>query len=307
MGDVVQASYLTPDVMVIVIRGPLDGDAQKILVGAIDQGISNRTTWGKIFIADLSQASPLEESDVQVLRDIQGRIRKSGGVLAVVDPHRHLPQKAKDLEFFYSTKEAITRYEKDVVPIDVQIYLSDESAAQEVQFAVEALLDHFGVSDLQGGRPEIGSWYRRLYGRTSRVGASEAGENLARSMDIQMIERHQTDIDAASAQVVATLMAALEKTPSAVIQAGSTIFVKHDGNVISRQLTQDEMVIWKLNPDLFRDPLRALTELQRIRPESTDDTFLNLRRFMRDTSLLTYGESISDRAAFELKAAWNSG
>ena len=181
----------------IVIRGPLDGDAQKILVGAIDQGISNRTTWGKIFIADLSQASPLEESDVQVLRDIQGRIRKSGGVLAVVDPHRHLPQKAKDLEFFYSTKEAITRYEKDVVPIDVQIYLSDESAAQEVQFAVEALLDHFGVSDLQGGRPEIGSWYRRLYGRTSRVGASEAGENLARSMDIQMIERHQTDIDAA--------------------------------------------------------------------------------------------------------------
>ena len=279
MGDVVQASYLTPDIVVIVIRGPLGGDAQKILAGAIDQAMANPARWRKIFIADLSQASGLEESDAKVLEETQMQIRLSGGTFGVVDPQHHLPYQARDLEFFASIDDAIRTYE-DMEPVDVQIYLSDESASQEVQFAVEALLDHFGVVDLQGERPELGSWYRKFRGWTSRANVDRAEVNLARALNIQMVERHQADIDAVSAQIVTMLVAALEKTPGAVIQAGSTIFVKSDGIVMSRQLPPDEMLFWQDNPSLFKDPRRALRVLQRTEPVEYP---FNLGRFHRDS------------------------
>jgi hypothetical protein len=96
-----------------------------------------------------------------------------------------------------------------------------------------------------------------------RRAVSELSADLARAFNIQLVERYQAGIDASTSDAVATLITALEKTSGAVIQAGSVILVKFDNAVIVRQLTPREMFYWQEHPGLFKDPRRALTELEK--------------------------------------------
>jgi hypothetical protein len=86
---------------------------------------------------------------------------------------------------------------------------------------------------------------------------------VRRAAEIQLLDRFQAGIDAATGDAVAKLITALSDTKGAVLQMGSVLLVKVDETLIVRQLTSREMLCWQQNPGLFRDPAKALAELQR--------------------------------------------
>jgi hypothetical protein len=72
---------------------------------------------------------------------------------------------------------------------------------------------------------------------------------------------------------VANILPALGGTKRAAIQIGSILIVKVDDTIVVRQLSPREMLHWRDNPGLFKDPESALVELQRVNiPESVDET-----------------------------------
>jgi hypothetical protein len=277
MGDVLEVQQFSPDIVVLTVRGPLsdlfDRSSPNRLIQVISRFIFEQGLWGRVFVVDLSEGSSLDELDVAIIQDAHAKVAAVGGLLVVVDPDGYFPwprskripnlrSRSRPISRFKSREDAVMSARNETMPVAVQIFLDDESVAPEVEGALRAVLNTFGITDPKGLPPVHGSWYRQISGRIRRVGAAESGEDLARAIDIQLVQRYQAGIDSAASDAVANLITALEKTPGAVIQAGSILLVKYDSAVIVRQLTQREMTYWQDNPGLFKDPRRALLELQ---------------------------------------------
>lgn len=104
----------------------------------------------------------------------------------------------------------------------------------------------------------------RSVGRSAgTANRNDARRDVRRAAEIQLLDRFQAGIDAATGDAVAKLITALSDTKGAVLQMGSVLLVKVDETLIVRQLTSREMLCWQQNPGLFRDPAKALAELQR--------------------------------------------
>lgn len=98
---------------------------------------------------------------------------------------------------------------------------------------------------------------------TARPTRDEVLTLLQRAIEQQILEKPQAQIDMAQSQAIAGLLAALDKTPNAIVQVGSMLIIKVRDTVVVRNLTQLEIAHWERNPELFHNPERALQELQR--------------------------------------------
>jgi AcrR family transcriptional regulator len=145
----------------------------------------------------------------------------------------------------------------------VQIYLENEAAAPAVEESLNELLRELGFVEVDGSAPVLGSWHRKFTLGFKKACDSEAMSEARRFAEIQLLDRFQAGIDAATGDAVSKLILALNNTRGAVLQVGSVLLVKVDDTVVVRQLTVREMLHWQQNPGLFKDPSRALGELQR--------------------------------------------
>jgi hypothetical protein len=146
--------------------------------------------------------------------------------------------------------------------IPIQIFLEDGEAAYAVEDAIRTVLRDFGVVILDDAPPVIGSWYKKLTGQLKRATDSDAAAKALRAVDMQVLDRFQAGIDGTTGDAVAKLITALDNTRGAVLQVGSVLLVKVEDTIVVRQLTQVEMLHWQRNPALFKDPAKALLELQ---------------------------------------------
>jgi hypothetical protein len=264
MGDIVEVLSYDKDIIVFTVKGALTEERNpRQVLNQLTQLISEiiGNSWGEryYFVLDVTDVS-LEDSDIDIINETNAWVIGIGSALFVVSPgSSRVPH---SVPIFDSVENALMKAEDREVPVQVQIFLEDESTAGEVELALQDVLGHFGTGPLVGPPPIYGSWYRRLAGWMRGTSQSAVGVDLARAMDIQLVGRYQAGIDAATSDAVATLLAALEKTPGAVIQAGSVLLVKYDSVVVVRQLTPLEMVYWHRNPSLFKDPSQALNALQ---------------------------------------------
>lgn len=156
--------------------------------------------------------------------------------------------------------------------IQVQIYVNETAAGPIVERELRAVLSEVGVDDIRGADPVIGSWYRNLLGNIKDASGTHTAQELQRAAEIQLIDRYQAGIDGATAGAVSNLIAALANTSGAVIQAGSVLLIKVDGEIFVRQLTPVQLLHWNRNPGLFKDPKAALAELQ-LAPESSTNEY----------------------------------
>lgn len=270
MGDTVQVRQGDRGTFILTVKGALaeeksPGQLLYSLTLLIQEIVRGSRRLGQLFVLDLTDAS-LEKSDTGVIEEASAWAIANGAVLVAADPYGllRLPHSVRT---FDSVGDAIRIAKTRSTPVPVQIFLEDESTAGEVELALQDVLGHFGVEHLDGPPPVCGSWYRCLTGWMRNDGQSPIAADLARAMDMQLVDRYQVGIDITTSNAVATLIAALEKTPGAVIQAGSVLLVKYDGTVVVRQLTPSEMIYWHRNPGLFRDPAQALAELQQAAAE----------------------------------------
>lgn len=148
-----------------------------------------------------------------------------------------------------------------------RIYTSDEDAGPVVERALTELLDTLGIEVVYGFSIQRGSWFRELILRmkdsTALPTRDEVLTLMQRAIEQQVLGVPQSRIDVAQSQAIAGLLVALEKTPSAVVQSGSVLLIKVRDVVVVRNLTQLELAYWERNPGLFRDPEKALSELQK--------------------------------------------
>ena len=147
--------------------------------------------------------------------------------------------------------------------IPIQIFLQDGEAAYAVEDAIRTVLRDFGVAIVDEAPPIIGSWYKKLTGQLKRATDSDTAAKALRAIDMQVLDRFQAGIDGMTGDAVAKLITALDNTSGAELQVGSVLLVKVEDTIVVRQLTQLEMVHWQRNPALFKDPAKALLELQR--------------------------------------------
>jgi hypothetical protein len=255
MGDRIQVSAYGNNVFIFDVYDTIS-DASDIT--KIIDSVSGESD--QVVILDLSHVA-VNEWEIPLIRDAYAWALARNTIVVVVDPFASL-QTLPQILTFLSLEEALARIKKNGVPIPVQIYLDDESAAEDVQDALRSMLQGFDVHSMNGPPPVIGSWYRRLFGWLWLTRGTAIATDLERAVQIQLVDRYQAGIDSSASDSIATLIAALEKTPGAVIQAKSVLLVKYQETVIVRQLTPIEMVFWHRNPALFKDSSKAMTALQ---------------------------------------------
>ncbi|WP_329059868.1 hypothetical protein [Amycolatopsis sp. NBC_01480] len=152
--------------------------------------------------------------------------------------------------------------------LPVSLYLENDEDKLEVQGALMEVLKVFDI-EVRDLWPEIrGSSFRSFLARTrTSMRSPEFRTRLAkieRAVELQALHKVQAEVDAAQGDAVAKLITALGSTPTAMIQIGSVLLMKIDGEVTVRNLTQLELLHLERNPALLRAPAEALHELQRL-------------------------------------------
>lgn len=147
-----------------------------------------------------------------------------------------------------------------------RIYTSETIAGIAVQESLLRLVDAFAMEVAYESDVRHSSWFReyilRMKDSTALPTRDEVLSLLQRALEQQTLEIPQAQIDVTQSQAVAMLLTALDKTPNAVVQVGSVLVIKVRDTTIVRNLTQLELAHWERNPSLFRDPEKALIELQ---------------------------------------------
>jgi excisionase family DNA binding protein len=151
----------------------------------------------------------------------------------------------------------------------VRIYLAAGDDPEPVELAVLGLLDAYGFEVGHLNVPIMGSWFREFLVRAKKSTPSVEEQliKLTRSIELQGLDRPQSEVDLNQAEAVSRLLSVLDPESDALIQVGSVFLLKFDNKVIVRNLTQTELAYFNQNPALFQDPGRALQVLQRDWPE----------------------------------------
>jgi excisionase family DNA binding protein len=149
--------------------------------------------------------------------------------------------------------------------VPVRIYLEDGIDPERVESAVIDLLEAYGFTVEDRNPPVMGSWFGELRVKAKRSNPSVDDQlaKLARAIELQGLDRPQSEVDLNQAEAVRRLLSALATEENALIQSGSIFIIKIDGNIIVRNLTQLELSYYNRNPALFKNPRKALDALQR--------------------------------------------
>lgn len=154
--------------------------------------------------------------------------------------------------------------------IPASIYLSEESAHEAVEAAVERLLAEAGLRIEERDDPQFGSWFRRLTASTHDRGASAAG--LERAGDLAALAFRQQQVDLVQSTAVAQLVSSLATVENCVIHVGSLLVVKAHGATAVVTLSQAQLRSLEERPSLLRTPDLILSALGLPQESAAADT-----------------------------------
>jgi len=147
---------------------------------------------------------------------------------------------------------------------------------QQLQSAIEALLEKFGFDvslDLPG---EFGSFWKRLWAKASGVVSQKEVvdrlKKIERSIETHHIDKPQAEANKANAESFSMIMNSLGNVDDACIQIGNILIVKHTprgdvdsgGKLLVRTLSIQEMIALEEDQSLLKDPASILRRLQSV-------------------------------------------
>jgi anti-sigma B factor antagonist len=280
---------VSESIAVVEISGELDvycaSACRRYLQEIIDSGYVR-------LILDMRDVWLIDSTGLGVLVDALKHVRTEGrgGLVALVPSgrvmkHIRIVGFNKIFSIFDSPSEAVDAISAglvaDLPSADLQrqalesgwhwfparIYTSDEGVGRAVEDGLHKIVEAFGMQIVFSFPSQRGSWFRefllRMKDSTARPTRDEFLGLLQRAIEQQAFDKPQAQIDITQSQAVAILLSALDKTPKGIVQVGSLLVIKVMDTVYVRNLTQLELLYWERNPELFRDPERALQELQR--------------------------------------------
>jgi anti-anti-sigma factor len=251
------------------------------------------------FVIDLTRTEFLDSTGLGVLLRTLSRSQEAGGSTLLANPSKRIykalliTNTARVFKIYNGGQSAIRVIREnpaearslpdaaEEIPGELgwhwflgRIYTSEEEAGGAAEEAYWSFLDAFGLDIAYKFGVDRSSWFRgvilRMKDSTALPTKDEALALMQRAIEQQTLGITQSKIDKSQSEAVLNLLAALEKTPKAVVQCGSLLIVKVHDSVVVRNLTQLELAYWERNPGLFRNPENAIAELQRAQGKGDD-------------------------------------
>lgn len=143
----------------------------------------------------------------------------------------------------------------------VTIFLSDEAIHDQVERAVDVLIESAGLV-IASRQPSVtGSWFRRM----RAVLRSPAGEEvLATTLHVaetRLALRPDAEVTAMLLQNLAPVITALQPAKDAAVRVGALLIVKVDWTVVVHQLTARQQLVLDHSPGLESAPHQILHAL----------------------------------------------
>jgi hypothetical protein len=158
----------------------------------------------------------------------------------------------------------------------VTIYLADERIHEQVQSAVENLVNIAGADIVDRDDPVFGSWFRRLRAKAAvSPGFREVAATAAHAIDARLVLSQDAAITTTMMQNLGPVLTALQPTKEAVVRVGALLIVKVNDAVAVHQLTAAQQVMLDHQPHLLTAPqhiLRALNLASSDEPPTTAAT-----------------------------------
>jgi hypothetical protein len=156
--------------------------------------------------------------------------------------------------------------------LPITIYISDESAHEQVEGAVEDLLTAAGAHIEHRDDPIRGSWSRRMRAKIrilldSPVG-NEAKNLTLHAAETRLVHAQDAAVTATLLQNLGSVLVAVQTTKEAVIRTGALLIVKIDSTLVVHQLTPAQQLQLDHQPQLAWSPHQILSALE-IRPGSS--------------------------------------
>lgn len=150
--------------------------------------------------------------------------------------------------------------------LPVTIYISDESSHEQVEAAVENVLESVGARIEDRDDPILGSWFRRMGAKTAALANSPAGREVAatalHAAESHFVHAKDADITETMMRNLPPLITALEPTKNAVVRIGAVLLVKVDGVPVVHQLTAAQQLRLDHQPRLAMSPYEILAALE---------------------------------------------
>ncbi|WP_289665963.1 hypothetical protein [Flavobacterium panacagri] len=117
-----------------------------------------------------------------------------------------------------------------------------------------------------------GSWIKKFWVGTKDFSKSEIVtrlEKVERGIELQYIDKVQSEVDLNTANAIAILLAQTKDIPQFSSLVGSLLFAKAtiDGEprVFAQTLTQDQLAILKENPTLLHNPFNLIVKMEDVK------------------------------------------
>lgn len=173
----------------------------------------------------------------------------------------------------------INRY----IPIAIYSRSDDEMITSSLTKALSAFLEEFSFQFADDFPAQRGSWWKKWFAKTKdAVTQQEVLDRLVkaeRAVELAQLQQRQAEADKNQASGTAALIKSLEQTDNACVQAGSILLLKESNseygtNIISRTLSQLEMIYLERNPQILKQPDQILKVLDTVKglPDGKEPT-----------------------------------
>jgi hypothetical protein len=143
----------------------------------------------------------------------------------------------------------------------VTVFLSDAAIHEEVERAVDALVQAAGLVISSRQPPVSGSWFRRMRAVLRTHAAEEVLATAAHAADSRLVQRPDAEVTAMLLHNLGPVITALQPTKDAVVRVGAMLIVKTDWTVAVHQLTARQQLVLDHSPGLETAPHQILHSL----------------------------------------------
>jgi hypothetical protein len=145
--------------------------------------------------------------------------------------------------------------------LPVTIYLSDGTAHEWVQSAVEQFIGLLGLYVVGREDPLVGSWFRRMLAAARSLAADDPVASAVHLVDARYVQKQDAQNTALLMQNLGPLVASLQSTKDGVIRVGALLVVKVDWMLVVTQLTAQQQLMLDHSPHLAAAPQKILHAL----------------------------------------------
>ncbi|MEV4751668.1 hypothetical protein AB0K21_35380 [Streptosporangium sp. NPDC049248] len=160
----------------------------------------------------------------------------------------------------------------------IAIYADTEENGQEIQAALEGVLESYGEEVIRREEPITGSWFRRMISRGKDLATSPAGKEVAaeirRAVELHGVRKIEAEVNSIQSAAISQLITSLEKTSKAVVLLDATLLLKDGDLLTAHTLTVGQLSHLQRNPELLRDPVMILQEMKAVEHRHADKELL---------------------------------